>query len=131
MIVLDNSVLVSLHYEEGPQGKAARERLRGMTEVYAPALIDLEFINVTRSLLRAGKVTEHMADRAMRKLPSFPIRRVKHEGLLLRVWELRHNYSPYDASYIALAEQLGATLLTGDARLQRGTGKRCAVELIG
>jgi predicted nucleic acid-binding protein len=45
--------------------------------------------------------------------------------LMARVWGLRENFTSYDALYLALAEQLGATLTTGDralrsARLQRG-----------
>ncbi|MDQ4021892.1 MAG: hypothetical protein M3257_09800 [Actinomycetota bacterium] len=34
-----------------------------------------------------------------------------------RVWELRANLTAYDAAYIAAAEALGVTLLTGDQRL--------------
>jgi predicted nucleic acid-binding protein len=36
-----------------------------------------------------------------------------------RAWELRCNLSPSDAIYVALAKQLGATLLTADARAAR------------
>ncbi|HYZ08739.1 MAG TPA: PIN domain-containing protein [Pseudonocardiaceae bacterium] len=34
-----------------------------------------------------------------------------------KVWELRANLTAYDAAYIAAAEALGVTLLTGDQRL--------------
>ena len=34
-----------------------------------------------------------------------------------RVWQLRANVSAYDAAYIALAEALGARLVTADRRL--------------
>jgi predicted nucleic acid-binding protein len=37
-----------------------------------------------------------------------------------RVWELRHNFTAYDAAYIALAEILNCPLLTGDAKLVAG-----------
>jgi predicted nucleic acid-binding protein len=40
-----------------------------------------------------------------------------HDVLIDRIWELRHNASACDAAYIALAETLGAPLLTSDARL--------------
>ncbi len=36
----------------------------------------------------------------------------------------------YDASYVALAEAMGVTLLTGDRRLARATGLRCHIEVI-
>lgn len=49
---------------------------------------------------------------------------------MARVWELRHNLTPYDASYVALAETLDVTLLTADGRLARAPSLRCEVELV-
>jgi predicted nucleic acid-binding protein len=37
----------------------------------------------------------------------------------------------YDAAYVALAENLDATLLTADRRLANAPGARCAFELLG
>ena len=50
-------------------------------------------------------------------LCGLPIVRYDHGPLMHRVLELRHNFSAYDASYVALAEALGVPLLTADARL--------------
>lgn len=36
-----------------------------------------------------------------------------------RVWDLRHNLSPYDACYVTVAEELRAPLVTTDLRLAR------------
>ncbi|WP_206662366.1 hypothetical protein [Propioniciclava sinopodophylli] len=36
-----------------------------------------------------------------------------------------------DATYVALAEALHTTLLTGDRRLARARGIRCPVEVVG
>ena len=35
------------------------------------------------------------------------------------VWNLRKNFSAYDAAYVALARSLKAPLLTRDGKLQR------------
>ena len=51
-------------------------------------------------------------------------------ALLDRVWELRDNLSAYDASYVALAELLGCSLLTADARLSRAPGIRCPITVV-
>lgn len=39
--------------------------------------------------------------------------------LLAYVWRHRHNLSPYDAPYVALAARYGVALVTTDARLAR------------
>lgn len=59
------------------------------------------------------------------------IARYSADWLRPRIWDLRHNLSGYDATYVALAEMTAATaLLTTDARLAHAPGVRCAVELL-
>jgi len=48
--------------------------------------------------------------------------------LLDRMWELRDNLTAYDASFVALAEVLGAPLVTTDARLAASPGHRATIE---
>jgi predicted nucleic acid-binding protein len=47
-----------------------------------------------------------------------------------RMLELRSNFSAYDACYVALAELLGADLLTADERLARAVRTHTAVNLL-
>lgn len=58
---------------------------------------------------------------------------VRHapDPYLPRVWELRHNLTAYDALYVALAESLGAELVTCDARMAQASGHRARVVLLG
>ena len=58
------------------------------------------------------------------------LRRFASRHLWPRAWELRTNLSACDAFYVALAEQLGATLLTADTRAARTPGLRFSVELL-
>jgi predicted nucleic acid-binding protein len=47
------------------------------------------------------------------------------------MWELRENLTAYDATYVALAESIGASaLLTTDARLAAAPGLRCVVRVV-
>lgn len=59
-----------------------------------------------------------------------PLRRAPHRVLLPRCWSLRENLTIYDASYVALAEELNVVLLTADVRLSRAPGLRCRVEAL-
>ncbi len=53
-----------------------------------------------------------------------------HGVLLPRIWELRHNLTAYDGAYVALAEALGAPLLTRDAWPARAPGHSARIELV-
>lgn len=128
MIVTDASFLAMALGDDGQDGGSARERLRG-EELAAPHLIDLEVTSVLRGALRAGRMTPERARQALGDLADLDIERVAHTALLTRVWELRDNLTPYDASYVALAELFQAPLLTYDARMARATGARCAFEV--
>ncbi len=51
----------------------------------------------------------------MADLVALPLHRVPHRTLLPRCWSLRESLTIYDASYVAVTEQLGAILVTADA----------------
>ena len=51
-------------------------------------------------------------------------------GLLDRMWQLRANLTAYDATYVALAEALDCTLLSGDARLAAAPGPTCPLTIV-
>ena len=53
----------------------------------------------------------------MTDLADTGIERYPHRPFLDRIWQLRRNMTSYDAAYVALAEALGAPLLTRDRRL--------------
>jgi predicted nucleic acid-binding protein len=95
-----------------------------------PELADLEVTSVLRRQLRAGTIDARRAGLALDDLAALPARRAPHRPLLARCWELRDNLTPYDAAYVALAEAMQATLLTGDRRLARAQGIRCNIEIL-
>jgi len=129
VIVVDASVLAPALADDGPQGDQARARLRG-EELAAPELLDLEVVSVVRRAERSGLVDGRRAEQALTDLAALPLARVPHRPLLPRVWTLRANLTPYDAAYVAVAERLGAVLVTADARLSGASGPRCAFDLL-
>ncbi|MFZ0530480.1 MAG: type II toxin-antitoxin system VapC family toxin [Propionicimonas sp.] len=129
MLVIDASVLAVALLDDGPDGDQIRLRLRG-ERLAAPALIDLEVESVWRGLARGGNLDARRVGLALDDLRDLPIERVAHTAFLARCWELRDNLTIYDAACVALAEALQAPLLTGDRRLAKAPGPRCAIEVI-
>lgn len=131
MIVVDASILAPALAYDTEEGKAARARLGGEGSLCAPEVVDLEVISTWRRALRAERLEEDRSQRALRDLATMHVVRMPHGPLMPRIWELRHNLTPYDAAYVALAEALDVTLLTADGKLARAPTLRCEVELIG
>lgn len=129
MIVVDASVLATALADDGADGETARDHLVAH-QLAAPELIDLEVASVLRQQLSRARLDARRARLALEDLFDLPMLRAPHRPLLGRCWELRDNLSVYDAAYVALAEALGAPLLTADARLAKAPGLRCAVEIV-
>lgn len=98
--------------------------------VHAPHLIDVEIANALRRLAAKAEITTARGALMLGLLGDLAIERHDHLDLLPRVWQLRANVSAYDATYVALAEALDATLFTADARLARAVGHLVAIELV-
>lgn len=125
MIVVDASAALSALLNAGP----AREQLAG-EQLHVPHLIDSEVANGMRRQVTAGSVTADQAWAALDTWRRLGIVRYPVTTLLERIWQLRDNMSAYDASYVALAEALGCSVVTADARLSRAPGARCPITVV-
>jgi predicted nucleic acid-binding protein len=125
-VVCDASALVALLLDAGPDGSWATDALTG-ADVAAPNLVMFETSNIIRRHELAGHVSADQAAQAHADLVDLAIELWPYELLASRIWRLRRNLSSYDASYVALAELTGATLVTLDRRIRRAPGLRCTV----
>jgi predicted nucleic acid-binding protein len=117
VIVLDASAAIDWLLQTAA-GKQIENQIFSRGEsLHAPHLLDLEVAQVLRRLEREGTIFPRRADKAIQDLLDLRVTRYPHFVFLPRMWRLRHNLSAYDAAYVALAEKLGATLVTRDARL--------------
>jgi predicted nucleic acid-binding protein len=98
--------------------------------IVCPHLADSEVAHALRSRVLGGEVDAPTAASAIRVWARLGIERMSVTGLLGRIWALRENVSAYDATYIALAEALGAPLVTADGRLARAPGTQCTVTVV-
>jgi predicted nucleic acid-binding protein len=129
MIVLDASAAVDWLLQT-PEGRQIESRIFPHNEsLHAPHLLDLEVAQALRRLVWQKVISHNRADEAIRDLFDARITRYPHALLLHRIWQLRHNFSAYDAAYIALAEKLGISFLTRDRRLASGSAHNAVVEV--
>ena len=129
MIVLDASVVVEL-LTNGPLADALQDDLAERDEsVIVPHILDVEVASALRSMAAGQRIDKYQSGQLLAELAAFPAERYAHTPLLGRIWELRHNFTPYDAAYIALAEATASVLYTSDTRLSKG--HRARVRLWG
>ncbi|WP_395245503.1 type II toxin-antitoxin system VapC family toxin [Agromyces sp. MMS24-K17] len=128
-VVLDASAAVTLLIDPSTAGERVAARLHGAI-VLAPTLLHFEVANILRRRRNAGLLSDAEASLAHARLLDLPIDLWPWEAIAHRAWRLGTNLSSYDAAYVALAEQVGATLLTRDARIAAAPGTACEIVVI-
>ncbi len=126
LVVCDASAVVAILLDSGPDGRWATDALND-ADLAAPNLLPFEAANIIRRFELAGVISADQAAQAHSDLIDLAIEQWPYELLVPRAWQLRHNLTSYDASYVALAELLEATLVTLDLRIGRAPGLRCTV----
>lgn len=132
LAVVDASVVTAFYAtdSEDARREVVTARLAAGDQLVAPAHLDAEVVSALRGLGQGIAAVRTAGSAAVRHLAGLPIRRMPLAPLLARMWELRENVTAYDAAYVALAERLGAPLITADARLAAAHGPRCTFDLI-
>jgi predicted nucleic acid-binding protein len=131
LIVLDASAAIEFVLRTGRAERIAARIFRPDERLHAPHLIDVEVAQVLRRLLHARQLSVQRVAEALDDYDLLAVERHAHRPLLGRIWTLRSALSAYDAAYVALAEALGATLLTCDEKLSRARGHGAQIETIG
>lgn len=129
MIVLDASAAVDWLLQT-PAGQRIEQRVYARKDtLHTVHLLDVEFAQVLRRLVREGTLAPKRAEQAIEDLIVLRLTRYEPALLLQRIWGLRHNLSAYDAAYVALAEVLKAPLITRDQRIAAAPGHTATVEV--
>ena len=95
--------------------------------LFAPELIDIEVASLLRKSVLRHERDAGEAGRILEAWAANDVMRFSHAPYLDTVWGLRHNITPYDAAYVALAIHLAAPLLTADRRLAAAAAGYCDV----
>lgn len=131
MIVPDASVVVNALLDSGRDGALAREVLTATDERHAPHLLDVEVTSALRRWVNAGRLRPQEATAAIADLRDLDVVRHGHAMLLEQAITLRDSVSTYDAMYVALADLLGAELVTADHPLSNGASTHCRIRFLG
>jgi predicted nucleic acid-binding protein len=129
VIVVDASVLANVVGDDGEDGDRARGAIHGQ-ELSVPDLVDVEVVSVLRRRWLAKTMTARRFAAAVEDLSAVPADRYPVLPFMRRAYELRANVSAYDATYVALAEQLECALITADRRLAAAPGPRCPITVV-
>ena len=130
MIVVDASALIEILLATSAAARVGERLFAEGETLHAPHLLDVEVAQVLRRYALAGLFGAERGVEALEDLADFPIARYPHQPFLVRIWELRHNVTAYDAAYLALAEALAAPLVTRDAKLASAAGHQARIELM-
>jgi predicted nucleic acid-binding protein len=133
MLVIDASAATELLLARPVAEAVADHMSEHGLDLHAPQLIDVEIVSAVRRLVASGDAAVERGEEAVADLLDLPMARYPHDILLPRIWELRENFSAYDAAYLALAEALsdeGVPLLTTDARLARAVRAHTGIEVL-
>lgn len=93
-------------------------------ELWAPDLVYAESASALRKLVRLEAIAAATARAAVENLVKLPISIAGTAALMPDVWRMRAFLTPYDACYVALAEALGAELVTAERDLAMELRKR-------
>lgn len=129
LIVADASAIVEFLLGTSIGAVVTETITRAETDLHVPALCDVEVTAALRRGLADRRLTETRAREAVTDYLDLPLTRHGHTVFLPRLLELRANFTVYDATYVALAEQLNAALLTADRRLERAARAHLDLEL--
>lgn len=128
MIVVDASVIadaLTQHDLIGLRRRLAHEVL------HAPDLIDHEVLSALRGLALGRHLSPARAQDALTDYDDLTLRRHPSTARMrARVWLLRDNLTSYDAAYVVLAQEIGCSLWTRDARLAASARRHVDVEVV-
>ena len=130
MIVADASAITELLLQTELGIRVERRIYRDDDDLHAPHLLDVEVLSALRRLVRGDEVLAERAEEAIEDLGLLRIIRHGHLDLATRAWELRQNFTAYDAVYLALAESLDATVVTCDRPFGAAPGHSARIEVI-
>ena len=127
MLVIDSSVVAKWLFLEPLTDQALavrRDWELSRIDLIAPELMLVEVSNIIWKKQRTNLITEEEGTNVLTNLLALEIPTVEQQTLLPRAYSLATFFdrTVYNAIYLALAEKMGAKLITADLRLYNAVG---------
>jgi len=122
LIVVDSSAITEVLVAQS-RADAVLAVLSANSELHVPAHFHSEVLSALRRYSLRGKLDDLETTNALAMLAglrtlTYPIRELAQP-----IWELRFNFTTYDAAYLALARWLDAGLVTLDRALAEAAAR--------
>ena len=124
-VVIDASALIRLL-----TGVSTAWEPSASDDLHAPSVVDTEVVATLRGASLRGVIPVRRAEEMLLDFVALPITRHHQMRLIARVWQMRNNFAVADAMYVALAEELGADLVTHDRYLARAIRRHTSVPVL-
>ncbi len=129
-LVIDTSALIDYLFQ-AERAEELNDLIEAPeTDLHVPHLCDLEFVAGLKKELARGTLALDDALLTLADYGELALQRHGHEALMLRSLELRENFTPCDAAFVALAERIDAPLLTLDRHLARAVRAHTRVAVL-
>ncbi len=115
-LVADASAIVDL-LAGAAHAPAIAAALAPFPEIDVPEHFHVEALSALRGMLLRGDLAADRAERALQLLAELRVVRHPVEPLTRSIWSMRDTLTPYDAAYLAVAQNIDGRLLTTDRGL--------------
>jgi predicted nucleic acid-binding protein len=129
VVVVDASVVLSWLLPDekitGKSNKLYEKYVVGEVRLLAPDLLWYEVVNGIRSAVVRKRINKKIGKEAVVKFSELGLEFKDQSGVFGKVLEisLKYDLSIYDASYVALAKEVGSKLFTFDKGILKNVGE--------
>ena len=100
-------------------------------DLIAPAILVPEFLNGLRKLSTRKRISANLANRIVARFEGLQVELFTMSAHRRELWTMTKNLSPYDATYVLLAQKSQTPLITSDARMAKAAQRNTEVILLG
>ena len=125
VVVIDASSMVHAMQSDDDEARFIRRSIAGAT-IAVPPHFHIECASVIRGITLGKKVKPQVARGMLAELADLPLRTIVFDEIEELMFNNLDNISAYDNAYVAVAQLLGAPLITRDAGLRKASAKLIA-----